>query len=237
MSLLLCALSACDVSGVSGTSAGAAGSRSLQELERLAFVPAGSSRLEGYVGPYAECGVAVALVVDRFEFTRGDWLHYDAAGARSSAAAFTEALGPRGSELFALGDAERDLPAYLSFDEAQSLAQARGMRLPTPREWVYVAVGGRSLFYPYGGRQPQKSWANTLELGLSAPTPVGTFESGRSRSFDCYDLLGNVWEWVDGAVLGYGDFPGLGAWDELEDDRLVSAMGGGFDSRSRRTVA
>ena len=170
--------------------------------------------------------------MDRFESTRGDWLAYDEAGARAAARRLP------GSPLARLDESSRDLPAFLSFDEASALAARRGMRLPTPREWLHLAVGRRSLVYPYGGLRSQKSWANTLELGYGAPTPVGTFENGRSRRFDCYDLLGNVWEWVDGVVLGYLDFPEvpeLEAWDELTGDRLASVMGGAFDSRTRRT--
>jgi hypothetical protein len=47
--------------------------------------------------------------------------------------------------------------------------------------------------------------ANTLELELNMPCPVGTFERGRSEPFGCYDMLGNVWEWVDGYVPGFDD--------------------------------
>lgn len=192
-------------------------------------MPAGPSRLEGFVGPWADCSLPEALVVDRFEFTRGDWLHYDPDGARRSAARFAP------SPLASLDEEALDLPAFLSWEQASALASARGMRLLGAQEWVHVAAGRRSLVYPYGGLQPQQSSANTLELGYAAPTPVGTFESGKSQRFDCYDLLGNVWEWVSDIVPGYWDVPKTEAWHAVEGDGLACVMGGGFDSRARRT--
>ena len=211
-----------------GGSSPASASRALLELERLMFVPAAASRLEGYVGPYADCSLESSLVVDRFEFTRGDWLFYDTEGAQESAANFGS------SPLTLLAGPALDMPAFLSYGQAVELAEARGMRLLTSREWLHLAVGGRSLVYPYG-KVPHASWANTLELGLGAPTPVGTFESGKSHRYDCYDLLGNVWEWVDGVALGYSDFPTESQWEELDGDQLASVMGGGYDSRSMRS--
>lgn len=204
-------------------------SRALLELERLSFVPAGPSRLEGFGGPYSDCSLEEALVVDRFEFTRGDWLHYDPEGARASAALFPD------WPLASLEGAAEYLPAFLSFAQASEIARARGMRLLSAKEWVHVAAGRRSLVYPYGGLQPQQSWANTLELGYGAPTPVGTFESGKSRRFDCYDLLGNVWEWVSDIVPGYWETHATVSWQPIEGDGLACVMGGGFDSLSRRT--
>lgn len=214
-------------SGCGGESPAA--TRALVELERLSFVPAGPSRLEGFVGPGSDCSLEEAILFDRFEFTRGDWLHYDPAAARAASQRLGDGL------LASLDASSRDLPAFLSFDQAEALAARRGMRLPRAKEWIHVAVGRRSLVYPYGGLQPQQSWANTLELGFGAPTPVGTFESGKSRRFDCYDLLGNVWEWVADVVPGYADVPATERWQPLAGDRLASAMGGGFDSRARRT--
>lgn len=202
--------------------------RALVELERLSFVPAGPARLEGFDGPGSDCSLEEAILLDRFEFTRGDWLHYDPAAARAAC----QRLGEDPAS--ALGEGALDLPAFLSWDQAAALAERRGMRLPRAKEWIHVAVGRRSLVYPYGPL-PQQSWANTLELGFGAPTPVGTFESGKSRRFDCYDLLGNVWEWAADVVPGYADYPSAIGWQPIGGDRLASALGGAFDSRTRRT--
>jgi formylglycine-generating enzyme required for sulfatase activity len=138
----------------------------------------------------------------------------------------------------------RDWPAFLTWHEAVRVAGWRGMRLPTALEWIHVAVGRRGLRFPWG--KDQSSVANTLEMGVSQPTPVGTFESGRSQPFGCYDMVGNVWEWVADAVPGYYDDPetDLSAtppfpFDEpafvAADSRRVSAMGGAFNTRRRAT--
>lgn len=71
------------------------------------------------------------------------------------------------------------------------------MRLPSGLEWVYAAVGESGHPYPWGSGE-QQSIANTIAMKLDRPTPVGSFESGRS-AFGCYDLVGNLREWVEGS--------------------------------------
>ncbi len=190
-------------------------SRELYELERMAFVPPGRCLLEGYSPPFNEFAVERALLVDMFEVTRDDWEHYFGAP------------DPDPSPSTGLLDVPSSWPVHLSQLEAQDLARRRGMRLLSASEWLYCAAGPRGHPYPWGGRF-QASVANTLELELGRPAPVGTFEKGRGP-FGCYDQLGNVWEWVSDRVLGRGDV--------LGDSSLgvVSAMGGSFNYRSSAT--
>lgn len=208
------------------------GARALHELERLAFVPAGACAIEGYVGRWADCSVARPFLVDRYEVTRRDWLHY-----------FPEPEdGPYGpqwtQDVAGLSEEQLDWPAFLSREQAVRLAQERGMRLLTAREWIYVATGRRSYPYPWGTER-RTSVANTAELGLGTPSAVGVFEGGRSQPYGCYDLLGNVWEWVSDRVPGYQDDL---AFDSSLESRLVdmgdglaSVLGGSFHSRERPT--
>jgi Sulfatase-modifying factor enzyme 1 len=159
-----------------------AGEDALAALERLCFVPPGRALLQGY----AEVEVPEALLAGRFEITRGEWIQVfgrppDDTGFVSDAAVTT---------------AERhDWPAFCSHDEAQRFAAAVGMRLPTLAEWVYLAGGSSASIYPWG-RRVRLGLANSTELGLGRPTAVGTFEGGRSFA-GCYDLFGNVAEWVE----------------------------------------
>ena len=151
----------------------------LDELERLVLIPAIPNQLYGG-------GVFEDLLIDRFEATRGDWQRIF--GSPPSSGAF---LGDA-----ALTDLSRlDWPAFCSLVEAREFARRRGMRLPTESEWRYVAGGPTSHRYPWG-RARSESLANTLHLNLGRPLPVGCFERGRS-AFGCYDMSGNVREWVE----------------------------------------
>ena len=204
--------------------------RALYELERLSFVPPARCTL-----PNSDLSLTRAIVIDRFEFTRADLAHYWSGHARRS-------QDFAWSEDAALDAPERaDWPAWMDFHEAVELAALRGMRLPTPVEWLHVAVGRRDFQKPWGG-PGREYFANTVVLqdaqdfSLKHPCNVGTYENGRSRPFGCYDLLGNVWEWVDGVVLG--SVPDPESRTDAIDDRagtFASVMGGAYDTPWRPT--
>lgn len=198
----------------------------------MAFIPAGPCAIEGFISPWADCTIPRAILVDRFEVTRRDWQHYFP----------VEAQGPYGhawsTQAAGLEEEQLDWPAFLSQRQAEELASRRGMRLLTAREWIYVATGRRSYPFPWGTER-RTSVANTADLGLGIPSAVGIFEGGRSQPYGCYDLLGNVWEWVSDRVPGYDDdFPDRTNFEarfvDLDDD-LASVLGGGYDSRERPT--
>lgn len=194
--------------------------RALRELERLCFVPVGRLRLEGFPPPLDDSTLARPLLVDLHEFTYGQWREL---------AGVEPALAPESTAALVVRDGyERGadaMPAALTQRQATALAAARGMRVPTAAEWIYIACGTSGLRYPWGPRD-QASVANTLELGLLRPAAVGTFEVGRGP-FGNYDLVGNLWEWVDGPVRGVEpegvEYP---APDLARG--LCSAMGGSY---------
>jgi len=59
--------------------------------------------------------------------------------------------------------------------------------------------------------------ANTGELGLGEPTPVGTFESGRRAQGWPYDLVGNVSEWTETVPASWCSVVALSAAAAEED--------------------
>lgn len=186
----------------------------VREFERLAFVPAGQFALATPQGNLL-LGVREALLVDRFEVRREDWL------ARAAE------LGPAPAELadFIAGwdSSERDRPmTFVTQREAQHFAQLRGMRLLTAAEWIYVSAGPQRYPYPWGST-PQRGVANTLELELGRLSPCGAFEAGRT-ALGIYDLHGNAFEWA--ADL-------LATADRRPDDERVSVLGGSFRTYSR----
>ena len=171
------------------------------DLERCVFVPAGRC----VVRPERErvkCVLAKPLLVSRYEVTRSEWLQWEREQSPSSQA----------GEDFRRGwlDDSTEPASGMTLAEAREFAAWRGMRLPTAIEWIYLAAGPRAGEWPWGAN-PRESVANTATLGLFRTVPVGSFESGRSPG-GLYDMLGNVWEWVE-APLPYSL--------ELRQDRIV----------------
>lgn len=160
----------------------------VRALEGLAFVPSGRTALD------IDIRVDVDLLVDRFEVTEARWgeLFGEADPRPENFASFAERqVGAAPPEAWIL-----QAPAVgMTLEEAREAARLQGMRLPTFEEWLWCAAGPRSRRFP-AGRQ-QRGLANTLELGLVRPTPVGAFESGQTPDTGIFDLLGNVWEWTE----------------------------------------
>jgi len=131
---------------------------------------------------------AQALFFDRFEATRSDWAAFAATAAGRAVAA---------DAVLAVGDPSLPIAA-IDLVQARAFAHWRFLRLPRSDEWWFAAVGGRGGNHFPWGRREDTARANTLELGLGKPTPVGTFESGRRTGGDQpYDWIGNVSEWTE----------------------------------------
>lgn len=178
-------------------------------IERLVFVPQGDGLVptESVVLRWSN---PVDLLVDRCEVTRGLWRELSGLPDGSELAAVMQ----RWDEVAAATDV---WPAtHVTLHEARLAARLRGMRLPTVEEWFYCAVGKTGGPWPWGTGRKRTS-ANTIDLRLSQPVAVGTFENGRTRS-GLYDMLGNVWEWSEGDSFGHdigvGDEPWIlgGSW-------------------------
>jgi GNAT superfamily N-acetyltransferase len=190
--------------------------RDFVRLDRLVFVPAASCFLVREMRVPVDCSNAEPLLVDCFEVTRGEWLAW--AESKSPELTRRPAKGPW------LDEEGRHPATGMNLIEAQEFAAAEGMRIPTAREWLRIAVGTRGQPFPWGP-VPRASVANTGELGLMHLAPVGSFEAGRTPS-GVYDLLGNVAEWVLAI-----DVRSLSA----SGDTRTWAMGGSYLSRMRST--
>ncbi len=91
----------------------------------------------------------------------------------------------------------------VSWDEARSYCEAVGMRLPTEGEWEFAArAGSTSARY---GKLNAVAW----HYGNSGKEthPVG---QKQPNTWELYDMLGNVWEWVQDLFDEnyYGQSPG-----------------------------
>lgn len=137
--------------------------------------------------------------LDRFEVTRADWLAF--------------ALSPEGRAAGADDAATGGDPALpvgrVDLAQARAFARWRFARLPRLDEWTFATVGDGRNRFPWGSKV-DATRANTGELGLGEPTPVGTFESGRRADAWPYDLVGNVSEWTESVPWSWCEDPGLG---------------------------
>lgn len=214
VAVLLAPLCLCACEG-SGQESG--GSVELHRLEHLAFVaPGRPSLVQGSVRDSSQLAVEEPLLVGMYEVTRGEFREFLADSGTSIEPAARAYI-----ERAAAGD--ETLPiSFVTRDEAAAYASWSGLRLLTSAEWLFCALSPRTLAYPWADSW-QQGRANTFELGLVpfAPTPVGTFEGGRTAT-RLYDMLGNVWEWVS---------------DDLRPDvdpaSSASAFGGSYLSYKR----
>jgi len=189
--------------GLAGCSPVATGSTFASlPIERMAFVPPARVTLSSSLEALSE----QPLLVAQFELTRGEW--------RSWYLSRNEPVDPEArARVEAWDPPTYSWPAvFLSLTEGRAYARSQGLRLLTTAEWLRTACGSAAAPYPWGANDAA-SVVNTLELGLGQATPVGTFEQGRAP-LEIYDLLGNVWEWVDDPPGTHGPF----AW----------AMGGSY---------
>jgi len=128
--------------------------------------------------------------IDKYEVSQAQFEQFN--GEKANANGFT-------------GD---DLPVEsITWFEAQAYCQSRGGRLPTEREWEYVARGPNNLVYPWGDEfdgtranfcdeNCEFDWRDaTVNDGYANTAPVGTYPNGVSW-VGALDMSGNVWEWT-----------------------------------------
>ena len=127
-----------------------------------------------------------------------------------------------------------DAQAYCAW--AGRAGGREGGRLPTEAEWEYAAGGGRGgreggrALFPWGNNLKNKKggfrmniWqgdfpnVNTGEDGWLATAPVDAF--GAQNRLGMFNVLGNVWEWVEDAwTIEFGEGGREGGEEEEEEE-------------------
>lgn len=93
-------------------------------------------------------------------------------------------------------DDEADAPVVnVSYEDAEAYGRWVGLRLPTGDEWEKAARGCDGRLYPWG-EEYQSQFCNSAESRQRGPVVVDRYPEGASPC-GCYQMVGNVFEWVD----------------------------------------
>jgi len=112
---------------------------------------------------------------------------------------------------------EENIPwANISQNQAYYACVKEGKRLPSNKEWSVAALGTPDLDNGWGENDCQVS-----ENWLNQPGFTGSGKNCYSFS-GAYDMVGNVWEWVDGSVeegeFAYRELPEAGYVNGINPD-------------------
>lgn len=149
---------------------------------------------------------------------------------------FVDQTGLPGPRFWTNGKPPRGLDNHpvvgVCWHEAAAYARWVGKRLPTAAEWEKAGswppdlAGHESkLRFPWGNAFDSRR-ANTWQSGLGTTAPVDGYAEGCTPN-GIFQLVGNVWEWVEDAYQGPPLKPGLRIHF---DHAMQQVRGGAFDT-------
>ncbi len=168
--------------------------------------------------PRPEVTIAGPIAVSKFETTFDEW---DACAAARGCPQAPDHWGHWGrGRMPAINVSWNDAKQYAAW-----LSQVTGQhyRLLTEAEWEFAARAGAATRYSWGN-SPGEGEANCDGCGsrwdLRQTAPAGAV---KPNAFGLYDILGNVWEWVEDAW--HDDYDGApndgSAWTSGDPDYRV----------------
>jgi formylglycine-generating enzyme required for sulfatase activity len=167
----------------------------------MVYIPAGAFTMGGSAGPPDPMHTVhvPGFYIDKYEVTIDDFLRF--AGNMSYGV-------PEVWHQHGLARPGNVMPAFgLTWLDAVNYARWRNKRLPTEAEWEKAARGPAGLLYPWGNEFDQAK----CSVGGNLPAEVGS--RGEANTYGCFDMAGNVAEWVSSL---YGAYP-FNAIDGRED--------------------
>ena len=127
----------------------------------------------------------------------------------------------------------------VSYYEADAFAKWANKRLPTEGEWEKAASWDEEneikTVYPWGNNYPTKDCANLFESYHWRPSVVGSYPQGKSH-YDCYQMIGDVWEWTSSEYVLYPGFKSR--FEEYTDKWAINqkVLRGGCFATSRKQI-
>jgi formylglycine-generating enzyme required for sulfatase activity len=171
--------------------------------------------------------IAKPFAVSKFAVTFAEW---DACAAGGECASHIDDGGWGRSHQPVINVSWEDTQHYITW---LSRITGKTYRLLTEAEYEYAARAGTQTAYPWGDEIGQSN-ANCAGCGsrwdLTQPAPVGSFAPNQ---FGLYDMVGNVWEWVEDCLHeDYSDVPPVdgSAWMTGGDCSKHRLRGGSWTS-------
>jgi formylglycine-generating enzyme required for sulfatase activity len=200
--------------------------------------PVGSG--QPYERPQHEVTIP-AFAIGRYEVTQDEWEACVSAGGCTDAR--KPSLPGKGRMPIA-GVNWLQAKAYVKWLAAHT---GKPYRLPSEAEWEYAARAGATGSYPWGSfaqsmctyanafdltgraKRPELTWNIECDDGYADAAPVGIYQP---NAWGVYDMLGNVWEWVEDCW--HPDYNGApvdgSAWIEGDKCNKRVNRGGGFEN-------